>query len=431
MINWIFKGILRDKTRSLFPFLVVTVGVALMIALLGFMEGVIMDMLDTTANLDTGHLRFVNKPFYEEEHLIPMDRALAAQSETQRWLNEHSPRQTQWIPMIRWSAIMDVPDEKGDTLRQTPVTGMAIDLLSINSEETKRLNLEKALTAGRLPRKKGEILLGSLLAESLKAEIDRPITLIGQSFDGGLAADNYVVVGFVRFGVFAMDKKMALIDLQSAQLTFYMENMVTDWLGFLPPETHFSKYPIVADKLKGELKNWRQPNDWAEDDQPIVVTILEQRGIGEITSKFNIINGSIIGIFTFLMVLVLWNAGLLNGIHRQGEMGLRLALGESHKHLFISLLGEAFIIGTLGSIAGCIFGGTFVYYLQEVGVNMGDSLSQTGLMLSDVARARMSLHGFIQGIIPGMTANVLGTLAASIMVLKKSEADLFRELEAG
>ena len=207
--------------------------------------------------------------------------------------------------------------------------------------------------------------------------------------------------------------------------------MVTDWLGFLPPETHFSKYPIVADKLKGELKNWRQPNDWAEDDQPIVVTILEQRGIGEITSKFNIINGSIIGIFTFLMVLVLWNAGLLNGIHRQGEMGLRLALGESHKHLFISLLGEAFIIGTLGSIAGCIFGGTFVYYLQEVGVNMGDSLSQTGLMLSDVARARMSLHGFIQGIIPGMTANVLGTLAASIMVLKKSEADLFRELEAG
>ena len=71
----------------------------------------------------------------------------------------------------------------------------------------------------------------------------------------------------------------------------------------------------------------------------------------------------------------------------------------------------------------------FVYYLQEVGINMGDSLAQTGLMLSDVARARMSVQGFIQGIVPGMSANVLGTFVASLAIFQRSEADLFRELE--
>ncbi|SVE62335.1 uncharacterized protein METZ01_LOCUS515189, partial [marine metagenome] len=48
---------------------VVTVGVGLVIFNVGFMDGVLMGMIDMTAKLDTGHLRFVNKPFYDEEHL--------------------------------------------------------------------------------------------------------------------------------------------------------------------------------------------------------------------------------------------------------------------------------------------------------------------------------------------------------------------------
>ena len=64
MITFLFKGILRDKSRFLFPFLIVTFGVALVISLVGFMEGTMMGMIDNTANLDTGHLRLVNKPFY-------------------------------------------------------------------------------------------------------------------------------------------------------------------------------------------------------------------------------------------------------------------------------------------------------------------------------------------------------------------------------
>ncbi len=68
MIRWIMLGLIRDKTRSLFPFLVVTVGVALTVSLYGFMDGIGMSMLDLTAKLDTGHIRLVNKPFYDEEH---------------------------------------------------------------------------------------------------------------------------------------------------------------------------------------------------------------------------------------------------------------------------------------------------------------------------------------------------------------------------
>lgn len=57
------------------------------------------------------------------------------------------------------------------------------------------------------------------------------------------------------------------------------------------------------------------------------------------------------------MTLVLWNAGLINGVHRHGEMGLRLALGETHRDLVFRLAVEALVIGVAGSIAGCMVGG--------------------------------------------------------------------------
>ena len=147
MTRWMLKGIFRDKARFLFPFLVVSVGVALVITLMGFMEGVFMGMVDMTANLDTGHLRFVNKPFYDEEHLFPIDRALAGQKATHKWLVDNSHPQIVWTPRIRWGAMMDIPDENGETKTQTPVIGMAIDLFSPGSPEPDRLHLANSMNS--------------------------------------------------------------------------------------------------------------------------------------------------------------------------------------------------------------------------------------------------------------------------------------------
>ena len=431
MIRFWFRGLMRDKARFLFPFSVVAIGVALVVALVGFMEGVFMGMIDMTANLDSGHLRLVNKAFYDEEHLRPLDRALASQRETRDWLVKHSKPEVDWVPRIRWGAILDVPDEQGETRSQTPVVGMGLDLKSPNSNEIDRLRLKSSLVAGTLPKGFNEMLMGVQLAEVLDASVGQSVTLLGQSFDGGMVADNYKISGLVRFGITAMDKKMVLIDLADAQNTFYMEDMVTDWLGYFPPSTDFDSYEEIKGDMSASLADWIPPKDWAKDDSPIVLSIRDQQNIGAIMDKFRVIKGFVVGIFTFLMVLVLWNAGILSGIHRYGEMGLRLAFGEPHWRVIMTLAIEGLWIGFLGSVAGSLLGGSFAWYLQEVGLNMGDSFAQTGLMINDVVRARVTVGGFIQGIVPGIFASVAGTLVASMAIFQRSEANLFRELEAG
>jgi putative ABC transport system permease protein len=433
MIRWILQGILRDKNRSLFPFLVVTAGVALVVFTVGFMEGVFMGMIDTTANLDTGHLRLVNKPFYDEEHLNPMDRALTAQNEIRNWLKENSDPKIKWAPRIRWGAIADVPDENGETKSQTPIIGMALDLLSPDSEEIGRLDLSNSLVEGNVPRGPKEILLGYELARTLDVGLGQTITLLGQTFDGGLATDNYKVAGLVRFGVFAMDKKMALIDLKDAQDSFYMEDTVTDWLGFLPSHVSSKEYKTFKNELQSRLNTLKlhPPDDWAKDDVPIVLSVLEQRNLDNLTGVFEMVKKIFVGIIVLLMVLVLWNAGLLNGIHRYGEFGLLLAMGQTHRKLVWMMGVEALSIGILGSLAGCLIGGGVVYYLQEVGINMGDAFAQTGMMMNDIMRGRVTAESFLLGVGPGIIASVLGSLFASVALFQRSEANLFRELEAG
>ncbi len=431
MIGFWFRGLFRDKSRFLFPFTVVAVGVALVVALVGFMEGVFMGMIDMTANIDSGHLRLVNKSFYDEEHLRPLDRSLANQQETHDWLDQHSAPEVDWSPRIRWGAILDVPDEQGETRSQTPVVGMAMDLISPDSKEVVRLHLKSSLIKGTLPKGFNEMLMGIKLAEVLQVSVGQTVTLLSQSFDGGLVTDNYKIAGLLQFGISAMDKKMVLIDLASAQNTFYMEDMVTDWLGYFPSSASFDRYEEVKERMNASLVDWTPPKDWAKDDVPIVLSIRDQQNIGAISDKFSVIKGFVVGIFTFLMVLVLWNAGILSGIHRYGEMGLRLAFGEPHWKLIMTLAIEGLWIGILGSVAGSLLGGAFTWYLQEVGINMGDNFAQTGLMINDVVRARMTVGGFVQGIVPGILASVAGTLVASMAIFKRSEANLFRELEAG
>ena len=433
MIRWILQGILRDKNRSLFPFLVVTAGVALVVFTVGFMEGIFMGMIDTTANLDTGHLRLVNKPFYDEEHLNPMDRALTSQNEIRQWLEENSDPKIQWAPRIRWGAIADVPDENGETKSQTPIIGMALDLVSPDSLELERLDLNNALIRGRLPRRPKEILLGYELARTLDVELEQMITLLGQTFDGGLATDNYKVAGLVRFGVFAMDKKMALVDLTDAQDSFYMEDMVTDMLGFFPSHVSYKEYENFKTELQSRLNALKlhPPKDWSQDDFPIVLSVLDQRNLDNFVEVFHLVKFFFVGIVVLLMVLVLWNAGLLNGIHRYGELGLLLAMGLTHRSLVFLLGVESLFIGVLGSLAGSLIGGGVVYYLQEVGINMGDAFAQTGIMMNDIMLGRVTVESFLLGVGPGLTASVLGSLFASVALFQRSEANLFRELEAG
>ena len=56
MIRFIVKGLLRDHHRSLFPILIVTIGVWITVFFQAYLNGVFGELVDTTARFSTGHV---------------------------------------------------------------------------------------------------------------------------------------------------------------------------------------------------------------------------------------------------------------------------------------------------------------------------------------------------------------------------------------
>lgn len=134
-------------------------------------------------------------------------------------------------------------------------------------------------------------------------------------------------------------------------------------------------------------------------------------------------------IFVFAMSIVLWNTGLLGGLRRYQEFGIRLALGEEKRHIYGTLIYEAVLIGIIGSVIGTTLGIGGVYYLQVVGINVEGMMTESTMMMPTILRAQFTPELLYIGFIPGLFAMVFGNMLSGIGIYKRETATLFKELE--
>jgi putative ABC transport system permease protein len=135
-------------------------------------------------------------------------------------------------------------------------------------------------------------------------------------------------------------------------------------------------------------------------------------------------------IFVFAMALVLWNAGLLGGLRRYGEVGLRLAIGEEKGHIYRTMIYESIMIGIIGSVIGTAIGLLLAWLLQKYGFNIAGMMEGAAMMMPDRIRARITPTDFYIGFIPGLLSTVIGTMLSGVGIYKRQTASLFKELEA-
>jgi putative ABC transport system permease protein len=129
------------------------------------------------------------------------------------------------------------------------------------------------------------------------------------------------------------------------------------------------------------------------------------------------------------MSLVLWNAGLLGGLRRYGEVGVRLAVGESKGHVYRSMVSESILVGLIGSVIGSAMALSLSYYMQYHGLDVSKFMKNATMMLPSVFRADVTPASYYIGFFPGLFATVIGTALAGIGIYKRNTAQLFKELE--
>jgi putative ABC transport system permease protein len=421
MFEFILKGILRDRSRSFFPILIVSAGVLIIVFTLAFMQGYMDGILRQNARFDTGHLKIVTNAYAEMLNQKPYDLGfLEVEEDFSKW-RAHYP-QFDWVQRINFGALLDVADEDGETREQGEVFGFAVDLLN-NDREVLLLNLESALQKGRLVEYSGEILMSDSSFKNLNLTLDDTVSLIGSTVYGSMSMQNFKVVGTLRFGVELLDRGGVIADIEDIRQFLDMENGAAEILGFLK-NGKYNKRSVE------EIQQDFNANFSGDDDfEPTMLLLSDQNNLDAIIRVMDSSLGMITIVFIGIMAIVLWNSGLINSIRRYGEIGLRLAMGEPKKHLYWGIITESFIIGFIGSVIGTGLGLLISWYFNVYGLDAGAYNRESTVLSENIIYTSIDLKSCLWGFIPGIASTVLGAMLAGLVIFKRNTATLFKELE--
>lgn len=422
MIKFLLNGLLRDKTRSLLPIIVVSLGVMMTVFLQSYMSGIFADSIETTAKFSSGHVKVMTEAYNENQSQLPNDYAIIGIQKVMKKLRTTYPDMT-WTDRIQFAGLLDAPDSSGLTRSQGNVMGMGIHLLG-NQDEIDRMDLKSKLLTGRFPAKKTEILITDELFKKMNLKLGDRVTLISNSMYGDMSMYNFVVSGTIHFGTSALDKGMIMVDIEDIRSALNMEDAAGEVLGF------FNDSPYVNSKAVKLSAGFNKDNTKKSDQ--FSLTMLPMSGISGMDFMIAYSENAqyiIIFIFVFAMSIVLWNAGLVGGLRRYGEFGLRMAIGESKHEIYRSLIGESLLVGLIGSVIGISVGLVFSWLMQHYGIDARNMMRNSNMMMPSIIRAQITVTTYFIGFIPGVLSTLIGAMLAGIGIYKRQTANLFKELE--
>jgi putative ABC transport system permease protein len=422
MIRFIIKGLLRDKHRSRLPLLVVAFGVLLTVILYTWITGFLGDSINLNAKLSTGHVKVITRAYMANMDQLPVDLSITGAGKLTDELKKDYPA-TAWVQRIEFGGLLDAPDDMGETKSQGPFSGIGVDL-SESSGESERLNLNKILVEGKLPAAEGEILVSSLFANKLGIKINDRVTFIGSTMYGEMAIFNYRVSGTIKYGSLALDKGSVIMDIKDARKALDMEDACNEILGFNDKEYYDDeKATVLMQSFTAKHK------DLSGRFDPVMLRLRDQNDLGSIIDYMTNVMAFICFIFVLIMSVVLWNTGLVGGLRRYGEVGLRLAIGEEKGHVYRSMIAESALIGFAGSLIGVTLGLLISWFIEQKGLDFSEVMKNATMLMPGVFRTRITPEAWFIGFIPGLLATVLGTMLSGIGIYRRQTARLFKELQ--
>lgn len=422
MIKFLFKGLLRDKSRSLLPIIVVSIGVMITVFLQSYLNGIFNDSIESTAKFSSGHVKVMTSAYKNNQSQMPNDYAILNAGEVLKKLRHDYPDMT-WTDRIQFGGMLDAPDSLGNTRSQGNVMGMGLHLIG-SGDEINRMDLKSKLLSGKLPAAKGDILVTDELCRKMNLRLGDKVTLMSGTMYGDMAMYNFTISGIIHFGTGALDRGLVVADIADVRTALDMEDAAGEILGFFNDSPYDNKRAVAL------ADGFNASNTKADDQFSLAMSAMSAiGGMDFLIAYSENAQFIIIFIFVFAMSVVLWNAGLVAGLRRYGEFGLRLAIGENKHEIYRSLIGEALLTGFIGSVIGIALGLLLSYPMQKYGIDTSGMMQNSNMMLPTVFRSQINTTTYYIGFIPGVLSTVIGALLAGIGVYKRQTASLFKELE--
>ncbi|MBC7659733.1 MAG: ABC transporter permease [Chitinophagaceae bacterium] len=238
---------------------------------------------------------------------------------------------------------------------------------------------------GEPPRALPSVILGVNLMANLNLHVGNTLTMVSPGEESVTTSKNFKVVGQFKTGLKALDSRVVVMGITSAQDFMGMGSKIS---GFNISIKNPNDSTIVAQKMefafdRFSIKSWQTLN----------------------SSFFRLVENerSRVGLIVMLVALVagfnILTAVLTSVTQRQKDISILKALGASNSQIIRIFLFQSMTIGFIGSGIGVILAGILTYILRNYPfIQLPDPYALTTLPISLNARVYGSVSLFAIGI---------------------------------
>lgn len=395
-IAW--RNIWRNPRRSWVLITSIIVGVFGYLGTIGFSRGFITQMIESTINLNGGHIVIAPKGYSDN----PQIRLFIDEPERiARTLDELSG--LQYAPAVAIQGMIN----SSETAARVVINGV------VPHQESQITVISRAITQGRYlldTDSQNEIVIGEALAGKLNVEIGEKIVLLATDLQNNISSGAYRVVGLFRTTSPDFDKGIVFLQINQARKLIGYSKQVTAFSVRLKPGSDLEatlaqlKWKLRSEDL--EVLSWKDRNPLlvlsrqAYDNSVVLIV-----GILFTAIAFSIAN-------SFLMVIY----------ERIQEFGIMMANGVLPRKIRSMLYFEAFFITCIGTALGLLVSAAILGYLGHAGLDLAAFAQGLGkLGVGSLVYPDVDLSDIVIGLI---VINVVVLLSVIYPSIKASRFDV-------
>ncbi|MEE4254573.1 MAG: FtsX-like permease family protein [Desulfuromusa sp.] len=367
LLKLAWKNLWRSRRRTLITLAALSFSLMLIQAFHNLSYGVYADMIESGVRAGTGHLVVYRQGYADsrDEKLSFNPQDLVEEISQIDGVEAVLPRL--YLPGLAQSS----RESRGILLNGVvPAAEKKVNPFLRNLPDDQWLTSQK----GR------EAILGSRLMKELQLQPGNKFVVTMQHQSGELVSEMFRVRGVITTGIKSVDKSMLMVGRHRAatmvgssgnihELAIVLENQDVDRFVLPKIKELLRLHPDL------EVLSWAQamPNLY----NAIRLDYASQK-------------------FIFVIMLLIVTIGVINTLlmsvmERFREFGIILAVGASITRLRTLVFLEALLLGLVSMVLGSILGSLATWYLQAVGIDMRNFISETlefgGVVFDPILRA--------------------------------------------
>jgi len=390
MLSLAWRNIVRNGRRSLITVAVVALGLASLIFLWGFNDGVHNSMMRNLQQVIVGSVQVHADGYF---HHPKLSRTIPDASAVTAALDSMLRPGEQYAPRLRTFALAAGEE-----------TSEGLVLLGLDpAAERRATRVYSKVDPGRFLHDNHEAacVLGETTARNLGVRPGDDVVFLTEDRYGSLAAEKLTLVGIISSGEMGIDRGLAMIPLGFMQRMTDMDGRYSEIVIQLPA----ARLEPVTAALKQTLGDGYEVLRWY-DMYPMMKQWVE------LENAFYYI------FLTIVLVIIaagIMNTVLMSMLERIREFGVMMALGCSRGRLAGMIVIESMLLGLAGIAVGVLSGLALVWYFHAAGIDLSGQMdSMARFYINPVVRTEIDTDHLMNTVLSVWIAAMLAALWPAI-----------------